>query len=469
MRAPGGRKLLTMRHLGSMYSPTSSFVAEREQRRLACAKGWSTLKGFWQSKSPFRVKRLFFQLSVISPLLSGLEGFLLSKQEYRRLALQLTKKLRYLLKGNACQWDGSSHPKSLSTAQLFRKWKLVPTAVELVTRRLGMWQSIARQPTVFGHFLTIVFGRLRCEEEAEQSGRRTLPPPLDEDGSLNVHGHSFAKQLWDDLDYLLSSRAGEELDEVWDKSLIGLLTPGSEANGTFIDIDLQLLRSEYLSHSVPPTNWVEALPAESPEAPQQEEDVFECDLADSARQVCGRVFTTKKGLLAHQLHSEGGEHGIRCVLSQVTLANECIACRTRFSSRAAEQHHLHRSWLRGKCIADMPAFEYSLTPPSSLVCPMYDAEAGHHDEETQQPYPSYESLREHLASHFPHSPLGPLVLSLPDAKLGGFTNPRLERLRERIRNKVSSSSPGHSRGISRHRGGRRGRGRGRSPQRSQSQ
>ena len=74
MKHEGGRRLQTLLHLGSWFSPLGSFVREREARRAACLRGWATLRGFWHSSAPWGVKRLMFILQVYSLLLLASRG-----------------------------------------------------------------------------------------------------------------------------------------------------------------------------------------------------------------------------------------------------------------------------------------------------------------------------------------------------------------------------------------------------------
>ena len=88
----------------------------------------------------------------------------LSRRCLRDLRLQrcLEKKLRALMLGTA-SWEGQDHMRTLSSRQVWKRWRLAPPAYEFCVQRLRWYQSIAREPARHAHLLCCWFGRTHFE------------------------------------------------------------------------------------------------------------------------------------------------------------------------------------------------------------------------------------------------------------------------------------------------------------------
>ena len=64
----------------------------------------------------------------------------------------LEKKLRALMLGTA-SWAGQDHTRTLSSRQVWERWRSAPPTYELCVQKLRWYQSIAREPARHAHLL----------------------------------------------------------------------------------------------------------------------------------------------------------------------------------------------------------------------------------------------------------------------------------------------------------------------------
>ena len=152
-----GRALPALMHLGGMIVVRGSNQEEIKNRLAASNLGWNRLGSFWFAKTPWRLKRLIFLANIQARLLSGLISFTQLPSETKRLDRSMGKKLRAMLMGKAYRQTEQSHRK-WTTQEVFRWWRLPPSAIELMVLRIGWWQSIARDPDKRQQLLTVFFG-----------------------------------------------------------------------------------------------------------------------------------------------------------------------------------------------------------------------------------------------------------------------------------------------------------------------
>ena len=120
-----------------------SMGAEIDQRIWATNRAWREIYGMWWNKKvPYKIKRTLFRGAVS---LTCLTALLLHDRDYLRLQRCLEKKLRALMLGTA-SWEGPDHTRTLSSRQVWKRWRLAPPAYELCVQRLGWYQSTAREP-----------------------------------------------------------------------------------------------------------------------------------------------------------------------------------------------------------------------------------------------------------------------------------------------------------------------------------
>ena len=128
-----------------------SMGAEIDQWIWATNRAWKELCGLWWNKKvPYKIKRTLFRGAVCGAFLKGLTALLLHDRDYLRLQRCLEKKLRALMLGTA-SWKGPDHKGTLSSRQVWKRWRLAPPANELCVQTLRWYQSIAREPARHAH------------------------------------------------------------------------------------------------------------------------------------------------------------------------------------------------------------------------------------------------------------------------------------------------------------------------------
>ena len=127
------------RFLGIVYLAMLSMGAEIDRRIWATNRAWRELHGMWWNKRvPYKIKRTLFR----------------GRGAWK-------EKLRALMRGTA-SWEGQDHMRTLSSRQVWKRWRLAPPAYKLCVQRLRWYQSTAREPACHAHLLCW-FGRMHFE------------------------------------------------------------------------------------------------------------------------------------------------------------------------------------------------------------------------------------------------------------------------------------------------------------------
>ena len=177
------------RSLGIVYPARLSMGAEIDQRIWATNRAWRELYGMWLNKRvPYKIKRTLFRGAVCGASLTGLTALLLHDRDHLRLQRCLEKKLRALMLGTS-SWEGQDHIRTLSSRQVWKRWRLAPPAFEL---HVQWHQSIAREPARHAHLLCCWFGRKHFESH----------DTLIEGLRLHPEANGYAKRLLADLQAL---------------------------------------------------------------------------------------------------------------------------------------------------------------------------------------------------------------------------------------------------------------------------
>ena len=58
-------------------------------------------------------------------------------------------------------------------------------------------------------------------------------------------------------------------------------------------------------------------------------------------------------MLAHLRRTKGGTHSVVCLISHLTVTNQCPICRSVLASRYAAQHHVAMAIISKKCRLDL--------------------------------------------------------------------------------------------------------------------
>ena len=124
---------------------------------------------------------------------------------------------------------------TLTTAEVLRSMKLVPTHLELQIRRLRWRRSILLDREGNEALLGIFFGRLGAEAEG----------PLLDNGTLSPNAHPWALQLKADLQSLKDIETGREFIQAWQGNMRKLVMD-EKCRTLNCDIDLGELRMRAL-------------------------------------------------------------------------------------------------------------------------------------------------------------------------------------------------------------------------------
>jgi len=385
-----------LKHLGGWFNAVGSNANELKARIQALNRGWLMVKGFWYTQAPMRVKRLMFISLVSGAGLSGTIAMVWTVQEHRTICSSLVKKLRSLMGGAATFTE--EQVRSLTSREVYRYWKLVPFALEATVQRIKAWQSVIRNPANHAHFLSVFFGVMKWENEAEHATPCSITPAGDINDNPGVH--PWLAQFKRDVKIVMDHPEAEDFACAWSGDIHELLWD-TDVNCYFLAFDPRSLRTAFTA-SVwrPPASLADAVPAERDDENTWENPLpsFACTIVGGDGTSCGAVFRTRAALIAHVTQSQGEGHGGRSIFHIITPTNECINCGTTFQNRTEAVRHIARSWHSGRCIRNNTAYPYPLKDPKDLICTVCGLG-----------FSSYPSLRTHLGSHLPPTAAGPPV------------------------------------------------------------
>ncbi|CAK0846868.1 unnamed protein product [Prorocentrum cordatum] len=363
LRRSGCRAGYELKHLRAWFNAVGSNASELKARLQALNRGWTMVRGFWGSHAPKRVKRLMFISLVSGAGLSGTASMAWAESENRAICSALAKKLRYLMSGAAAFKGGQV--RSLTSREVYRYWQLAPLALEATVQRLQAWQSVFRNPANHAHFLSVFFGAVKWELEAEFS----CPPSLTPAGDVNDRPglHPWLLQFKKDMQIVLGHPEAEDFARAWSGEIDELMLD-PVVNSYFLAFDPRSLRTAF--HATqwrPPASLADSVPAE-------------LDGED----------TSRAALIAHVTQSKEEGHGGRSIFHSITPASVCINCGTVHQNRSEAVRHLARPWHAGRCLRNNTAYPYEFKDTHECTC----MECG-------VARTTYASFRGHLCSHIP--------------------------------------------------------------------
>lgn len=163
---------------------------------------------------------------------------------------------------------------------------------------------------------SVAAGELQAEHEARATGAPVAERTLDEDGYIEQGSHPFARQLKLDIQAMVGLGGGgvrPAVDGVGRPDLRALHRRGG-AEGLLYD---GCARVDHCC-AVPPEGMVDALPAEHAADDEDGKRMLQCDRVTAGAAVCGSTrWRTRRQLLSHQLHVEGGGHARHCLLQAI--------------------------------------------------------------------------------------------------------------------------------------------------------
>ena len=293
-----GRQIkASRRFLGIVYPAMLSMGAEIDQRIWAASRAWRELYGMWWYKRvPCKIKRTFFRCAVCGASLTGLTALLLHDRDYLRFQRRLEKKLRALMLGTA-SWEGQDHIRTLSSRQVWKRWRLAPPAYELCVQRLRWYRSTARELARHVHLLCCWFGRMHFESHD------TLIDGL----RLHPEANGYAKRLLADLQTLSFVPEWAQQVENVELEFGDVFCLGSKLNDWFLSLDPRQFRAAFFTHTVAPCR-VELSDDEGDDDSERESENNICTLLDEDGRECGQRCPTARALAAHQRHTQKGTH-----------------------------------------------------------------------------------------------------------------------------------------------------------------
>ena len=228
------------RFLGIVYPAMLSMGAEIDQRIWATNRAWRELYGMWWNKRvPYKFKRTLFGGAVCGASLTGLTALLLHDRDYLRLQRCLVKKLRALMLGTA-SWERLDHIRTLSSRQVWKRWRLAPPAYELCVQRHRWYQSIAREPA--RHALFYVVGLAECTSNRTTHSLRVFVCILRQ--------MVMRSDYWQICRRWLSSLSGPSRLQSLNWSLVTSSVWG--LNEWFLSLDLRQFRAAFFTQTVAP-------------------------------------------------------------------------------------------------------------------------------------------------------------------------------------------------------------------------
>ena len=127
-----------------------------------------------------------------------MESYAITGSEAKRIDVELTKRLRVMMKGKACLKENGHH-KALSNAAVMTHWRIAPAVLELRLRRLRWLQDMVRRPEAHARVTAAIWGRLQVEQH----------DTIDAGGRPTTRANAYAKLLDEDMEALCDTTVAE--------------------------------------------------------------------------------------------------------------------------------------------------------------------------------------------------------------------------------------------------------------------
>eukprot|EP00959_Pyramimonas_sp_CCMP1952_P403461 8454047-Pyramimonas_sp.AAC.1 len=156
-----------VRYLGPHLVMRDTASHEVDRRLQAARVSFHSLGGVWSLPLPYRFTRLLLIGFAQNTILSGMEAFILSKNDYDKLDRGLAAMGRIAMRGKACTRE-EDKIRSMSTSQVLSFWKLAPSSIEMSVRRLRLYQGWARDYKNHVQVLCSLFGEMPLDKHRPQ-------------------------------------------------------------------------------------------------------------------------------------------------------------------------------------------------------------------------------------------------------------------------------------------------------------
>ena len=115
-----------------------------------------------------------------------------TSNECKKIAMQLSELMRVMMPGKTHKYNEHNNTYTCMTnEQVFKHWRIAPTALEFRIRRLRMLQECLRQPSQHIQVNAAMFGKLIFESDQ-----------LDEYDRPHVDAHSWLHMFAEDVEAL---------------------------------------------------------------------------------------------------------------------------------------------------------------------------------------------------------------------------------------------------------------------------
>ena len=237
-----------------------------------------------------KTKRQAFTGFEVGVAVDGLGTFDFSDAELSKIDGKQAKSRRVLEKGGACKQLRDNKFEKISNQELFKRWKILPTKLEIAVRRAKWLANIIRFPADHRQLRIAVWGQPVGEK-----------PTLSGEGKLEEHAIFLARAFERDLRLYEGISGTEGFFDQW--AIAGgswkeLLCWHSWPAKAFLKLDASLLC--VFAWTACTEKLVAARRALDSEAASQQ---FVCDIV-VGENVCGRSFDSKQALVQHQFRSK---------------------------------------------------------------------------------------------------------------------------------------------------------------------
>ena len=242
-----------------------SMGAEIDQRTWATNYAWRELYGgLWNKKLPYKIKRTLFRCAECGASLTGLTALPFHDRDYLRLQRCLEKKFHGLMLGTA-SWEGPDHIRTLSSRQVWKRWRLASPAYELCVQRLRWSQSL--------HVMHIVYavGLADCTSNRTTHSWRAF--------TCILRQMVMRSEYWQTCRRWLSSLSGPSRLQTLNWSLVTSSVWRSRLNEWFLSLDLRQFRAAFFTQTVAPCR-VELSDDEGDDDLEGNNENYKCTLLD---------------------------------------------------------------------------------------------------------------------------------------------------------------------------------------------
>ena len=355
--------MVDMRYLGIRYHPQNFNTKERELRIRAMRSGWTQMGKFWASQAPDKVKRIVFICHVMNAGYSGMEAMIPARVDHDTIDRTALALLRSLMQG-AATWNTDTHKKSMTNDQVWKRWRLVPSSIELTVRRLLFFINVLIYSQDNVQVISALFGDPYFQKNLDvMKGEPAFHPTLTASGLIDWEtANPWACMYIRDMEKLAEAQEGT-FQQIWERGNVHQLLQEGPVRDSLKLLDPTILRSRYLLFkSVPPQPDIVCQDIQEPPS-----ECYRCTIGLPDGRPCnqGKPFDSKKAYIAHL--QKGHKISEKQYHNTFVLTNVCPMCDTVLKTRVTAINHFQRSIELGRCKGSSRDVHPIVAPPS-LTC-----------------------------------------------------------------------------------------------------